>query len=211
MKISGGVRENDIVIGNNYDKYGSKNPVVRLLMSGFHASLAEFVERVSPRTIHEIGCGEGFWSMQWNRQKIYARGSDFSEQVIEMARDNAVMHGLPAEIFKQRSIYDLCPEEDGADLIVCCEVLEHLDAPDAGLSALQKVVEQHVILSVPVEPLWRVLNCLRGKYLRQLGNTPGHRQHWSSTEFRRLVSRYFDIIDVKTPLPWVMVLARAQN
>jgi len=203
--------EDDIVVGNAYDKYGSKNPIVRWMMNGFEHSLSSLVDRVEAKEIHEVGCGEGYWVMQWKQQGLLARGSDFSSQVIELAGHNAREQGLSADLFQQRSIYQLVPDLDAAELVVCCEVLEHLEQPEQGLLALQRIVQQHVILSVPREPLWRVLNVARGKYLSELGNTPGHLQHWSKASFIGLVSQYFDVIKVETPLPWIMLLCRAKK
>ncbi len=211
MKISGGLKENGIVVGNTYDKYGAKNPIVRWIMNGFNSSLTELVNGVIPKTIHEVGCGEGFWVMHWAKQGIDARGSDFSAQVIKLASENAIKNNLSAELFKQCSIYDVKSSTDSADLVVCCEVMEHLDSPQAGLVALQEVVNEYLILSVPREPVWRMLNVLRGRYLFELGNTPGHIQHWSSSSFVRLVAQYFDIVTVKSPFPWTMVLCRIKE
>jgi 2-polyprenyl-3-methyl-5-hydroxy-6-metoxy-1,4-benzoquinol methylase len=211
MKISGGLQENGIVIGNAYDKYGSKNPVVRWIMKGFADALSCLVIKVAPKTIHEIGCGEGYWVLDWNKQGIKARGSDFSEKVIDLAHENAKDQGISPSIFAARSIYDIEPGRDSADLIVCCEVLEHLEQPEAGLAALQRVATDYVILSVPREPIWCVLNLARGKYLASLGNTPGHIQHWSTGTFVDLVGRYFDIVEVKRPLPWTMLLCRVKR
>lgn len=211
MKISGGLQENGIVVGNAYDKYGSKNPVVRWIMKGFGDALSSLVAKTSPQTIHEIGCGEGYWVCDWNEQGIQARGSDFSEKVIDIARENAKERGLPAEAFRSRSIYDVEPGRDSADLIVCCEVLEHLDQPEAGLAALQRIATNYVIISVPREPVWRGLNLIRGRYISSLGNTPGHVQHWSARNFIDLVGRYFEIVEVKKPLPWTMLLCRVKH
>jgi 2-polyprenyl-3-methyl-5-hydroxy-6-metoxy-1,4-benzoquinol methylase len=211
MKMSRGLREEGIIVGNTYDKYGSTNPVVRQIMRGFDDALSEFVARVAPKAIHEIGCGEGYWVVHWKSEGINARGSDFSLQVIKLARENAVEYGLSPEIFKQLSIYDADATHDSAELIVCCEVLEHLENPEEGLEALQRIAEKHIILSVPREPTWRVLNMLRGKYWFHLGNTPGHIQHWSRSGFAKLVSKYFDIVGVKTPFPWTMLLCRVKQ
>jgi 2-polyprenyl-3-methyl-5-hydroxy-6-metoxy-1,4-benzoquinol methylase len=211
VKISGGMQEQGVVVGNAYDKYNARNPLARQIMAGFHRALDELVGEVAPHSIHEVGCGEGFWVMHWLRQGIDARGSDFSAQVIDLARMNASEEGLPAEVFSRRSIYDLRAGEDSADLLVCCEVLEHLEDPGAGLEALQAVVRGQLILSVPREPLWRLLNMARGKYLGDWGNTPGHLQHWSRARFTDLVSGYFDIVRVRAPLPWTMLLCRRRG
>ena len=211
MKISGGLKEDGIVVGNTYDKYGSGNPIVRWLMAGFDRALSDFVREAAPASVHEVGCGEGFWVMKWQQEGIAARGSDFSTQVVDIALANAAAAGLPAGLFSARSIYDLAPGRDTADLVVCCEVLEHLEYPEAGLRALQGVVGRHLIVSVPREPLWCGLNLLRGKYISSLGNTPGHIQHWSRRDFARLLSRYFDVVEHKAPLPWTMLLCRPRK
>jgi SAM-dependent methyltransferase len=206
--IAGGATEDGVVIGNVYDKYGSRNPVVNRLMRGFESALSEFVAASAPQSIHEIGCGEGHWVLRWNETGLRARGCDFSRKIIDMARANAGRRGLPASLFEARSIYDLDPRHDGADLVVCCEVLEHLQHPARALEALGRVVGRHLIVSVPREPVWRALNLARGKYLGRLGNTPGHIQHWSSAGFINLVSEHFDVVAVRNPLPWTMLLCR---
>jgi len=209
MRVSGGLTEEGIVVGNTYDKYNSGNPVVRKIMQGFDDSLSELVSQVAPETIHEVGCGEGFWVVQWAKEGVDARGSDFSGQVIELARGNAQEEKLSAELFQKRSVYDLTHENDSAELIVCCEVLEHLENPEQALQILQKVVGRNLILSVPREPIWCALNLARGKYVSQLGNTPGHIQHWSKRSFIELVSKYFNVAQVKKPFPWTMLLCES--
>lgn len=211
MKISHGLRENGVVVGNVFDKYESRNPLVRQIMRGFTHALAELVDKASPTDIHELGCGEGHWVLEWAQQGITARGSDFSEKVIAMARDNAISAQLDPVMFSVRSIYDIAPDTDSADLIVCSEVLEHLADPLAGLSSIQKVANRHVILTVPREPIWCALNMARGAYLRHWGNTPGHLHHWSTRQFIALAERHFDVVDVKTPLPWTLLLCRVRG
>lgn len=210
FNVSKGVEEAGVVVGNAYDKYGSRNPVVRQLMRGFEGALSALVERAAPASVHEIGCGEGYWVLQWAQKGMRVRGCDFSAKVIEIAQQNARHQGLPESMFGVRSIYDIQPAVDEADLLVCCEVLEHLEDPHAGLAALQRVATQHVILSVPREPLWCALNMARGKYWSAMGNTPGHLQHWSTRRFVELVSQYFDVLEVRTPLPWTMLLAKVK-
>lgn len=211
MKVSGGLKENGIVVGNVYDKYSARNPIVRWLMRGFDKALEELVMKAAPTMVHEIGCGEGFWTLTWIRRRLDARGSDFSTQVIELARANAREQGVSPDLFKVRNIYDLEPGPDSADLIVCCELLEHLEHPEEGLRALQRVATNYVIISVPLEPIWCILNMARGKYLAYFGNTPGHIQHWSRRSLVRLVDIYFDVVEVRNPLPWTMLLCRVRH
>ncbi|BBI92425.1 methyltransferase domain-containing protein [Serratia symbiotica] len=208
MKISGGVEENGVVVGNSYDKYGSKNPIVKKMMKGFKSALSDLVLEASPLSIHEVGCGEGYWVLQWNKLGFNARGCDFSSHCIDIAKENAIACEVSPEKFNVCSIYELDQARDKADLIVCCEVLEHLEYPEAALAALQRVVGKSLIISVPREPIWCGLNLARGKYLSQWGNTPGHLQHWSKSSFIHLVYKYFDVVKVRSPLPWTMLLCR---
>ncbi len=211
VKVAGGLQEGGVEVGNAFDKYGSRNPIVRLMMRGFHDVLSAFVARAKPTSIHEVGCGEGFWVLTWHKEGIAARGSDFSTQVIAIAQENAREQGVEPGLFRAQSIYDLTVERDRADLLVCCEVLEHVEKPHEALKALQRVASDYVVLSVPREPVWRALNLVRGSYVRDFGNTPGHIQHWSRRAFIALVSQYFEVVDVRTPLPWTMLLCRVRR
>lgn len=87
-------------------------------------------------------------------------------------------------------------------------MLEHLERPEDALRILREVAKGWVILSVPREPLWRIMNMARGKYLGDLGNTPGHVQHWSHRGFVEMVSRHLEIVSVRLPMPWTMLLCR---
>lgn len=211
LKISNGLQEDGIVVGNNYDKYGSSNPIVKWIMAGFERELDDLLRLAAPGTVHEIGCGEGKWALKLLGDGIDTRGSDFSHQVIELAKENAKSRGLDPTIFRQCNIYDLDKSVDEADVIVCCEVLEHLDNPEAGLDALHRVTRNKLIVSVPNEPLWRVLNLARGRYLSDLGNTPGHTQNWSTGGFKKFITARFDILEVRKPLPWTMLLCQPKR
>ena len=46
----------------------------------------------------------------------------------------------------------LDPAADSAELVVCCEVLEHLEHPEAALATLASLARPWLIASVPREP-----------------------------------------------------------
>jgi trans-aconitate methyltransferase len=205
--VASGLKEDGVLAGNLYDKYGSRNPIVRWLMRGFAEALEALVDQTQASVIHEVGCGEGHWTLTWAGRNIKARGSDFSAQVIELAKANAARQRVDAA-FKAANIYDLQAPADAAELVVCCEVLEHLEHPERALGVLRELAAPWLIASVPREPLWSAMNMARGKYWSSLGNTPGHIQRWSTREFVNLLARRFDIVSVRRPLPWTMVLCR---
>ncbi len=50
------------IIGNVYDKYGTNNPIARLMMQGFLRAVSQLYLSVRPRRVLEVGCGEGHLS-----------------------------------------------------------------------------------------------------------------------------------------------------
>lgn len=201
--------EDGIIAGNLYDKYGSTNPVVRYMMRGFHDSLNTLISQTGVNEIYEIGCGEGNLSIVLAKQNIKVVASDFSGQIIEIASENAKKAGVDIK-FKVASIYNLTFHES-AKLVLCSEVLEHLHRPDDAMAVLEQLADPFIIVSVPREPLWRILNLIRLNYISNLGNTPGHVQHWSKKSLLKLLRSHFNIVDVLTPIPWIMVLCRSKK
>jgi hypothetical protein len=80
--------------------------------------------------------------------------------------------------------------------------------PEATVAEMARVARSHLLVSVPREPLWRALNVARGAYVRELGNTPGHVNHWSKRAFVSLLSRHGDVEHARSPFPWTMLLVR---
>jgi len=194
------------VAGNYYNKYESQNPIAQWLTKNFKSNLLALIEKTEAKDVHELGCGEGYLSAY-----IYDhidpdrfRASDFSDEIIETAKQ---IHGGRGIEFSQRSVYDITTA-DRAQLMICCEVLEHLEEPQAALAKIQSLAPEYAVFSVPREPLWRVTNMARFKYVSDFGNTPGHLQHWSKYSFTAMISKYFDIEEVRSPYPWTMLLCR---
>lgn len=193
-------------VGNVYDKYGTKNPVSRLLVQRFRARIDSLIVSTSPGSLLDVGCGEGVVTDELAELLPGARvaGIDVPDPALaaEWAHREAE--------YVAGSAYEL-PFEDGEfDLVSAIEVFEHLERPAAALSELARVARRHVLVSVPREPLWRVANVSSGRYLRQLGNTPGHIQHFSRREIAALVGTTADVAEVSGPLPWTVVLATAR-
>ena len=198
------ITEDGIVVGEIEDKSNLSNPIARLLVHNYDKCFLEFIERSSASSIHEVGCGTG--RLAQLIKSVFDGPlvlSDFSQHVVS----NHTMKGRSNVEILQLSVYDLKPEHS-ADLIVCCEMLEHLEAPERALEALKSLRAGAYLFSVPREPIWRILNMARFKYLHALGNTPGHLQHWSAGGFVKLLESHgFMLQDIRNPLPWTMVYA----
>jgi 2-polyprenyl-3-methyl-5-hydroxy-6-metoxy-1,4-benzoquinol methylase len=194
--------------GNVYDKYATRHPIERRLVGGFLGRVDELVSLTGASEAHEVGCGEGEIAIRLARRGIRVRGSDVVADVIAEARRRGDAAGVEIE-FRRASIEELEPGADAAELIVCCEVLEHLADPERGLAVLASLARPWLLVSVPREPLWRALNLARGHYLAELGNTPGHLNHWSRRGFVDWLSARLSVVEVRAPLPWTMALCRA--
>lgn len=210
IKILEGKKENGLVVGNAYNKYGASNFLVRMIMHNFNRRMLGMINTIQPKSIHEVGCGEGYWTLELSRRGFVVQGTDISQQAIAMAKENAQSAALPSNQFEVASIYDLSETKHAAELVVCCEVLEHLSQPERGVAKLAELANPWCICSVPREPVWSILNMARGKYWSTLGNTPGHIQRWSSAEFIDLLQTKFEIVEVHKPLPWTMCLCRVK-
>jgi ubiquinone/menaquinone biosynthesis C-methylase UbiE len=193
--------------GNVYDKYGTRNPVARLLVDRFLRAVDEAVREVAGARILDVGCGEGVVSERVARLLPAGQvlGVDVDDPGLRSEWERRQGGNLA---FETGSAYSL-PHEDGSfDLVCAFEVLEHLERPSEALGELARVGAQHLVLSVPREPLWRVLNVLSGRYVRALGNTPGHVNHWSREAFVRFAGEAGTVVRVRTPPPWTIVTVK---
>jgi 2-polyprenyl-3-methyl-5-hydroxy-6-metoxy-1,4-benzoquinol methylase len=191
--------------GNTYDKYGSTNPVVKRLMAGFHGTLDELWARAAPRSVLDVGCGEGVLTVEFADRLGDGRvvGIDLDDPHLRAEWEKRARPNLEFRVAEATS---LSFEDDSFDMACATEVLEHVPDPESTLSEMTRVASRHLLVSVPREPLWRGLNMARGAYLRDLGNTPGHVNHWSKRAFRSLLSRYGTVEEARSPFPWTMVL-----
>lgn len=196
-----------IPTGNAYDKYASRNPIERRLMERFFAALDGALPERPPLRVLEVGVGEGEVTARLRRRFNGASviGADLPDPARPGEWRARGIVGMYADIAA-------LPFRSGAfDLVMAIEVLEHVPDPAAALRELARVGGGHVVVSVPREPVWRVANMARGRYVSALGNTPGHIQHWSRRGFTRLVGAHLDVVSVTSPFPWTMIAARPRR
>lgn len=192
------------VVGNAYDKYGTKNPIARWLMRGFLDAVGGLFDEVGASEVLEVGCGEGKLATAL-LASARRRPSRFVATDVSLERRAA--DADPSIEFREASVYQLPFGDAEMDLVLCCEVLEHLEDPERAVREIARVARRAVIFSTPREPLWRAMNVARGKYVRDLGNTPGHIQHFSRRELVRTIDRHLRVDRVLTPVPWTVLRA----
>jgi 2-polyprenyl-3-methyl-5-hydroxy-6-metoxy-1,4-benzoquinol methylase len=197
----------DVPTGNTFDKYGSSNAVVRRLMTGFHGALDELWAQAAPASVLDVGCGEGVLTVDWAERLGDGRvvGIDLDDPKL---RAEWARRSRPNLEFRAEEATRLSFDDSEFDLASAIEVLEHVPEPEATVAEMARVARRHLLVSVPREPLWRALNVARGAYLRDLGNTPGHVNHWSKRDFVSLLSRHGAVEEARSPFPWTMLLVR---
>ncbi len=199
------------VTGNTYDKYGSTNPVVRRLMGGFEGTLEELFTQADPQSLLDVGCGEGVLTHQWAQRLGDQRrvvGIDLDDPALHAEWAKRTAPNLEYRVMKAENL----PFADGEfDAATAIEVLEHVPDAEHTVAEMARVAKRWLLVSVPREPLWRGLNMARGAYWKDLGNTPGHVNHWSKRSFVALLSRHGEVVQARSPFPWTMLLVRLRD
>jgi len=199
------------VTGNTYDKYGSTNPVVRRLMARFESTLDELFTQADAQSLLDVGCGEAVLTHQWAQRLGDGRrvvGIDLDDPALHAEWAKRSAPNLEYRVMKAENL----PFADGEfDLASAIEVLEHVPDPEHTVAEMARVAQRWLLVSVPREPLWRALNMARGAYWKDLGNTPGHVNHWSKGSFVALLSRHGEVVQARSPFPWTMLLVRLRG
>ncbi len=168
----------------NLAKYTTRNPVYRWHMQAFERFVVDMVTPAEPGSILDAGCGEGYFTSA-------IKAACPSADVVGVdASDGAVRYATErfgdSVSFRVGNIFALPFADDSFDVVLCSEVLEHLDNPAAAFSELRRIARRRVVLTVPLEPYFKFFNDIA----RALGisEDPGHVQFWSHAGFKDFVS-----------------------
>lgn len=190
----------------NYEKHKTQNPAQRFLINRFYKVLIDLTKQIKPEKILDAGCGEGFTLVKFKRNGIGKNlsGVDFSDDAILLGKKM-----YPGLKLSKGDIYNLPYTDKSFDLVVCTEVLEHLEFPEKAVREVMRVSKKYVLFSVPNEPIFQLSNFLRGKHLKGWGNHPEHINHWSAKAFELFLrENKIRVVTKKNPFPWTIILGR---
>ncbi|MEO8209864.1 MAG: methyltransferase domain-containing protein [bacterium] len=186
-------------------EYNSTGFINKHIIENFYNKIKLALDELNNyQSVLEIGCGAGESSKRIF-EMLYGRHFEASEYDSRYVRKLKGLN-LPYKV-TQESVYNLNRSNSEFDVILLLEVLEHLEDVENALSELFRVSKKYVIISVPNEPIWRIANMARLKYLKDFGNTPGHINHFSASSLKKILSKYGEIKKVYRPFPWIIVLA----
>lgn len=116
---------------------------------------------------------------------------------------------FPKVKIKHASIYEIPFPNNSFDLVICTEVLEHLETPSLAIEEVKRVSRRNILISVPNEPFFMLGNFLRGKNMGKLGNDPEHINHWTVFSFASFLKKQgLKKISVKFPFPWILIFCK---
>jgi len=192
----------------NYLKHRSPHPVRRWTIDSLNRVLLNMLQKVHPTSILDVGSGEGF-TLNFIKKNLDVKveGVDFSPVAIKLG--HALFPKIKLDV---ADIYRLPYKKRSIDLVLCTEVLEHLEHPREALEEIVRVAKKYVILSVPHEPFFCLKNLVIGRNIKRLGSSKGHLNLWTSWGFQKFIKKQnLKILSVRHPFPFTIVLAQKVN
>ena len=197
---------------DNYRKHTHKNPIQRLLLGNFFRNLTNLIASRKVDSILDVGCGEGFTLNRLKENQIgkNLEGIEYLKAAIELGKKT-----YPDIKITEGSIYELPYKDNSFDLVLCTEVLEHLEDPEKGLKELVRVSKKYLVISVPNEPFFMLAQLIRGKNWSRFGNDIEHINHWTMFGFPKFIKknskslpagRQVKILSRRFPFAWTMLL-----
>lgn len=192
---------------DNYKKHTHRNPIQRLLLWNFFRTLLGLISEKKVESILDVGCGEGFTLNRLKENGIGKKleGIEYKKDAIELGKKT-----YPDIKIKQGDIYKLPYQDNSFDLVLCTEVLEHLDNPSKALKELIRVSNKYLVISVPNEPFFMFAQFVRGKNWSRFGNDIEHINHWTMFSFPKFVKKNVGsnvkILAKRFPFAWTMLL-----
>ncbi len=196
----------------NYDKYTTQNPLKRVMVARPNDRILHYVEtavescqkdiRAGSVRILDAGCGEGFIARMLHTalDDVDITGLELTEDALRIAQKMSA--GIR---YVQGDITQMPFESGSFDIVLCTEVLEHLENPAAALRELLRVAKNTLIITVPHEPWFRLGNMLVLKNVARFGDPVDHINHWTYHGFASFLKEHSDAVwCLEKSFPWTL-------
>ena len=169
---------------NNQSKWEFDNGLYQKHLERYLDTMYRHLSGTGARHVLDAGCGEGIvyrsmrergWTGKWT-------GFDDSADAVEFARQAS-----PEAEWRQASADEIPYGDKSFELVFSSQVFEHLPKPEVSLAECARVAECYLLLSVPLEPVFRALTWL--SVTLRIGQDPGHVNFWSPATFRKFAGQ----------------------
>ncbi len=167
-------------------KYNNDLPLYLGYIRKFQDKIARAIQKSGAKTVYESGCGGGFLIkyLHTSLPDVQFVGFDYDTDTIRCAHQN---RDTTADYFVGL-VNNIPLESNSVDFVLCSQVLEHVTQPHKAMSEMQRVSKRYLLISVPLEPYFRVLDKIA--VALKIGLPSGHIHFWSKHEFKELVNPY---------------------
>jgi SAM-dependent methyltransferase len=192
---------------SNEVKFETGNPIVQRMIGRFFDELRALIGPLAPDRVLDAGCGEGETIARLG-ELLGDRISAVDISPYSVDRTSARLPGVDVAL---ASVENLPFADDSFDLVLCLEVIEHLEHPERAVRELARVGSRDIVVSVPYEPWFRLGSLLRGKYLRTLGNHPEHVNHFNRGTLEALLDPVVGVSEIRVAFPWLIAAGRVRG
>lgn len=145
--------------------------------SVYDSALALF-KKSNGKTVIDLGCGSAF--------KLMEMFGNYATLGIELKEAcHWLMNKYPSR--KWVAFENSDPYQLEADLVICSDVIEHIDNPDEIMDFLKKIKFSYLVISTPERDI------VRGKKDFGPPENTTHYREWNRSEFKNYVSIWFEV------------------
>lgn len=187
-----------MAVFDKYDKsaayhWRKMQPSVRTrsaILSARYQEILRLVGRMDGHDVLDVGCGDGCLSALLGQRGAQVAGIDSSHEAIVLAAEMCEQASVPAR-FVEGAGERLPVDSATQDVVVCCDVIEHVEQPGALLEEIRRVLRPtgRLVLSTPVARADGRLH------------DPLHSHEFSGDELRELLSGVFTSTDMSFSHP----------
>jgi 2-polyprenyl-3-methyl-5-hydroxy-6-metoxy-1,4-benzoquinol methylase len=150
-----------------------------------HVARYEFVKKsATNKSVCDVGCGNGYGTYMLAKVAQKIIGVDIADEAISYARKNFVATNLN---FRQMDCQNLQFDNLEFDMVVSFDVIEHISNYQSYLSGIHRILKKTGILAISTP---------NNRDNLHPPENPFHKKEFSSSEFKQLLSKYFNVINL---------------
>lgn len=190
------------------DYYARSNFLIRFVEQARLRCIRRMIRARHGDVVLEVGCGGGHVLRMFPEANL--TGLDVSGCMLEKARKN--LAGYRVQLLKGE-MHELALNDQTYDKVICTEVLEHVENPDAILSQIRRVLKPGgtAVITLPNDHLIRqIQSMIRFSGLSRLplfnriawGGDEYHLHIWRASEMRAMIAKHLTLVHQRSlPFP----------